>query len=114
MTCRASLKWFLRFSMSFGCKIVVGVLLLVDHSLSAESQLNGFPADPDFFPIGVWLQSPTRAANYQAIGVNTFVGLHEGPTEQQLAALARQKMFAISRQNDVGLTSANRHVIKAW
>jgi hypothetical protein len=101
--------------MSFGCKIVVGVMLLVGHSGSAgELQVNGFPTDAGFFPIGVWLQSPAHAANYKAIGVNTFVGLHEGPTEQQLAALAQQNMFAIAAQNDVGLKSVNRHIIKAW
>lgn len=101
--------------MSLGCKIVMGVLLLVGHSVSAgELQLDGFPTDADFFPIGVWLQSPTRAASYKAIGINTFVGLYEGPTEQQLAALARQHMFAVAEQNDVGLKSVNRNVIKAW
>jgi len=93
----------------------VGVLLLVGNSASAgESHVNGFPADADFFPIGVWLQSPTRAANYKAIGINTFVGLYEGPTEAQLAALARQGMFAVAGQNDIGLKSLNQHVIKAW
>ncbi len=101
--------------MSFGCRIVLGVLLLVGNSASAgELQVNGFPTDAGFFPIGVWLQSPTRAANYKAIGVNTFVGLHEGPTEKQLAALAQQDMFAVAGQNDIGLKSLNRHVIKAW
>jgi hypothetical protein len=60
------------------------------------------------------LQSPTLAANYKAIGINTFVGLHEGPTEKQLAALAQQDMFAVAGQNDIGLKSLNRHVIKAW
>ena len=102
-------------AMSFGCKIIVGVLLLVGHSVSVgELPVNGFPTDADFVPIGVWAQSPTRAANYKAIGINTFVGLHQGPTEAQLAALARQNMFAVAVQNDIGLKSLNRHVIKAW
>src|SRR6476619_2155291 len=102
-------------AMSLGCKIVMGVLLLVSHSVSAgELKPNGFPADADFFPIGVWLQSPTRAANYKAIGVNTFVGLYGGPTDQQLATLAQEHMFAVAEQNDVGLKSVNRRIIKAW
>jgi len=75
---------------------------------------NGFPADPGFFPLGVWLQSPKNAASYQAIGINTFVGLWEGPTEAQLAALAGHGMFAVAAQNEIGLGSANRGVIKAW
>lgn len=101
--------------MPFGFRIVVAVLLFVGASVSGgELQVNGFPTDANFFPIGVWLQSPTRAASYKAIGINTFVGLYEGPTEEQLAALARQHMFAVAGQNDVALKSVNRHVIKAW
>jgi hypothetical protein len=101
--------------MSLGCKMVVGTFLLVGGlGLAGELQVNGFPNEADFFPIGVWLQSPARAANYKAIGINTFVGLWEGPTEGQLAALANQHMFAVAEQNDVGLKSVNRHVIKAW
>ncbi|WP_439358218.1 hypothetical protein [Bradyrhizobium sp. DASA03007] len=101
--------------MPFRFSIVVTVLLFVGASVSGgELQVNGFPTDANFFPIGVWLQSPTRAASYKAIGINTFVGLYEGPTEEQLAALARQHMFAVAGQNDVALKSVNRHVIKAW
>lgn len=102
---------------SFGLKIVVGALLLVGHSASAgELPVNGFPTDDDFFPIGVWSQSPTPslAAKYKAIGINTFVWLSYGPTEEHLAALAQERMFAVTEQNEVGLTSVNRHVIKAW
>ena len=96
-------------------KIVAAILVLISSSLSAgELQVNGFPADANFFPIGVWMQSPIRAARYKAIGINTFVGLWEGPTEQQLAALARQDMYVVAEQNDVGLKSVNGHVIKAW
>ena len=31
--------------------------------------------DPAYFPTGVWLQSPLRVQAYQAIGINTYVGL---------------------------------------
>ena len=106
----------LRFQrMLLSRKIVVAILVLVSPPISAgELQVNGFPVDANFFPIGVWMQSPIRAASYKAIGINTFVGLWEGPTEQQLAALARQDMYVVAEQNDVGLKSVNRHVIKAW
>lgn len=98
--------------MPFGCRIVEGVLLLVGTSTSGgELQVNG---SANFFPIGVWLQSPTRAVNYKAIGINTFVGLYDGPTEETLAALARQYMFAVAGQNQLALKSVNRHLIKAW
>jgi hypothetical protein len=94
---------------------LVGVLLLASGSASAGCPYwSGFPTDSGFFPIGVWLQSPMRAAAYKAIGINTFVGLYQGPTEDQLAQLAKYDMFAVAEQNDVGLNSVNRHVIKAW
>lgn len=75
---------------------------------------NGFPIDPGFFPIGVWTQSPVSAPAYKAIGINTFVGLWKGPTEDQLATLTKYDMFVVASQNDVGLHSANRGIIKGW
>ena len=42
-------------------------------------------ADPQFFPIAVWLQDPSNAAKYRDIGINVYVGLWKGPTEAQLA-----------------------------
>jgi hypothetical protein len=61
------------------------VILAIFPSFAAVAYENGFPTDPGFFPIGVWLQSPANAPEYKAIGINTFVGLWEGPTELQLA-----------------------------
>ena len=114
--CYGKCTFSLRFQrMLLSRKIVVAILVLVSPPISAgELQVNGFPVDANFFPIGVWMQSPIRAASYKAIGINTFVGLWEGPTEQQLAALARQDMYVVAEQNDVGLKSVNRHIIKAW
>src|SRR5262249_12595813 len=60
------------------------VLLFSTFNAFACDCPNGFPKDPSFFPIGVWLQSPTRAMSYKAIGINTYVGLWDGPTENQL------------------------------
>ncbi len=75
---------------------------------------NGPSADASYFPIGVWLQSPTRANQYKAAGFNTYVGLWQGPTETQLSQLANAGMKAICHQNSVGLNSPNRGVIIAW
>jgi len=100
---------------SLGLKIVAGILLLVGHSAAAgELPVNGFPTDADFFPIGVWAQSTSLAAKYKAMGVNTFVALPDGPTEAQLATLAQQNMFAVTRQTDLSLKSPNGRVIRAW
>lgn len=90
-------------------------LLLVSYRAFAEVRYpNGFPSAAGFFPIGVWLQNPSNARRYQAIGINTFVGLWKGPTETQLADLAKYDMFTVASQNDLALTSGNRRVIKGW
>ena len=56
---------------------------------------NGPPADPSFFPIGVWLQSPHNAKAYRELGINLYVGLYGGPTEAQLEALEQAEMPVI-------------------
>jgi hypothetical protein len=89
-------------------------------ALRAESPYaqwtNGPPTDPNWFPIGVWLQSTStsRIAQYQAAGFNIYVGLWQGPTEAQLSNLKSRGMKAICSQNSVGLNSANRDVIIGW
>jgi hypothetical protein len=80
----------------------------------AAAYKNGFPADPNFFPIGVWLQSPRNAAEYKAIGVNTFVGISGGASEAGLAALAREGLFAAAMQDRVVLDAPDSRVIRAW
>ena len=64
---------------------------------------NSLPADGSFFPLAVWLQSPNNAERYKAAGINVYVGLWQGPTEEQLAALKKAKMPVICDQNDVAL-----------
>ena len=66
------------------------------------------------FPIGVWLQSPSNAAKYQAAGINFYVGLWQGPTEEQLAALKAAKMPVICEQNAVGLAHKDDPTIIGW
>jgi hypothetical protein len=73
-----------------------------------------FLADPDVFPIAVWLQSPARAADYKAIGINLYVGLWRGPTEAQLADLKRRGMRVVCAQNDVGLKHLDDATIAGW
>ncbi|MFQ6099106.1 MAG: hypothetical protein ACE5O2_15350, partial [Armatimonadota bacterium] len=75
---------------------------------------NGPPSDPTFFPIAVWLQAPKNAPKYKAIGINVFVGLWKGPTEEQLAALKAAGMRVICAQNEVGLKHGDDDVIIGW
>jgi hypothetical protein len=74
---------------------------------------NNRPADPKWFPLAVWLQSPHNAERYRDIGINLYVGLYDGPTKPQLDALERAKMPAICHQNDVGLAYRG-DVIVGW
>jgi hypothetical protein len=104
-------------SLRFIRRVFLGALLISNAFDSTSAQApypNGFPIDSRFYPIGVWLQSPSHARNYKGIGINTFVGLWNGPTEAQLAELAKNGMFVVAAQNEVALTSANRGIIKGW
>src|SRR5437879_1220542 len=85
-----------RFVELLGICIVAGVWMT---EMSAEAEASspanethtnwtrGTFSDPKFFPLAVWLQSPANAARYRAAGINTFVALWKGPTEEQLKAL---------------------------
>lgn len=94
-------------------------VLALGSTLCAAAQTqatwqHGPPTDPAFFPIAVWLQSPANAARYQAAGINTYVGLWRGPTEDQLAALKAAGMKVICDQNDVGLAHRDDPTIIGW
>ena len=52
---------------------------------------HGPSSDPGFFPIAVWLQSPSNARAYADIGINTFVGLYQGPTEVAAGGARRRR-----------------------
>ena len=75
---------------------------------------HGPPQDPSFFPIAVWLQPPDKAGAYLAAGVNTYVGLWEGPTEEQLAALKRAGMKLVCEQNEVARRHLDDPTIVGW
>lgn len=70
--------------------------------------------DDDSFPIAVWLQAPRNAPRYRAIGINLYVGLWKGPTEEQLAELERHGMRVICSQNTFARSQLDRRVIAGW
>ena len=74
----------------------------------------GPPTDPSWFPIGVWLQEPSLARRYEALGVNTYVGLWEGPTEAQLDALRAAGMKVVCGLNRVSAGRLDDPSIIAW
>lgn len=75
---------------------------------------HGPPADPGYFPIAVWLQSPRNAEKYKAAGINLYVGLWKGPTEEQLDALRAAGMPVVCSQNRVGMAHKDDPLIVAW
>lgn len=73
------------------------------------------PSDPNFFPIAVWDQDPTRsrngatnATNFRNVGVNTFAGLWDfpggGTSGAKLSAIKAAGMYALA--GDSGISSA--------
>ena len=70
--------------------------------------------DPGYFPIAVWLQDPADAAAYKKAGVNLYVGLWQGPTEEQLALLREAGVQTICYQNDIGLKYIGDPIIVGW
>jgi len=75
---------------------------------------HGPPADENYFPIAVWLQDPKMAPRYKAAGINLYVGLWNGPTEEQLAALKAVGMPVICDQNALGLKHKDDATIVGW
>jgi hypothetical protein len=85
-----------------------------EQKLGYEQWRNGPSSEKDFFPIAVWLQSPRNADRYSDLGINTYVGLWRGPTDEQLLQLKKAGMKVICSQNDLALKSANNDVIIGW
>ncbi len=98
----------------FRALVVSTVLGLFAAGPAGAGQTPSTLDDPDFFPIGVWLQGPHNAERYKAIGINTYVGLWDGPTAEQLASLKKVGLFVVADQNDVALASPDNDIIVAW
>jgi hypothetical protein len=75
---------------------------------------NGPPSDPSFFPISVWLQDPSEAQAYAAIGVNQFIGLWQGPTAQQISDLGAASMPVLCDQNATALADKSNKILRGW
>ncbi|MEW6157774.1 MAG: hypothetical protein AB1813_10095 [Verrucomicrobiota bacterium] len=106
-----------RIFCAFICASLISVVAAQtnagDQSLYARWP-NGPSADPAFFPIAVWLQHPKNALRFKAAGINLYVGLWRGPTEEQLSALQSAGMRVICSQNAVGLANKNNPIIAGW
>lgn len=74
----------------------------------------GYPADASYFPIGVWMQNPANAERFEAVGVNHFVGLWQGPTDEQLANARAASMPVVCEQAGVWQESLDNGDIQGW
>jgi len=74
----------------------------------------GPPRTPDHFPLAVWLQAPANAERYGAIGINTYVAVYRGPTEEHLDALDKAGIRLICGQNERSLRFRDRPTIVGW
>ncbi len=79
-----------------------------------EKYKNGPPADPNFFPILVWLQSPSNAVKYKAAGFNTYFGLHKGPSAGQIETLKAAGMYLVCEMNEEALKHRDDKTIIGW
>jgi len=75
---------------------------------------HGFPPDSAFFPIGVWMQNPINAARYQAVGINHYVGLWQGPTDEQFTAVVAAGMHVVCEQAGVWQAHLDSATIQGW
>jgi hypothetical protein len=95
--------------------VLAGTICAQEVSKGPYAKWSRGPAGgADFFPIAVWLQSPHNAARYQAAGINVYIGLWQGPTEEQLAQLKAAGMRVICAQNDVALRHLDDPTIVGW
>ena len=75
---------------------------------------NGPSTDPNFFPIGVWLQSPNHIQEFKNIGINMFIGFWGSLDQTSLSDFSSGTMPVVPDQNSVGLTSPQNKWIQAW
>ncbi len=84
--------------------------------ISAAGPAAAMPSDTGFFPIAVWLQSPSNASAYKNAGINLYVGLWEGPTKEQLDQLTSAAMPVLCDQNAFALANIEKYknTIAGW
>lgn len=102
--------------------IAVALLVVVPPTSTAaaakgspyDQWSNGPSNDPRFFPIGVWMQSPSHIQEFKKIGINMFVGFWGHLDQRSLRQFANARMPLIANQNSIGLTSTQNRWIEGW
>lgn len=94
---------------------ILGSVRAAGAQTSPYSQWTYGPStNPNFFPIGVWLQSAVHAQEFQNIGVNMFIGFYGDLDAASMTTFGSSKMPVVPTQNSVGLTSPQRSWIWGW
>ncbi|HUF63761.1 MAG TPA: hypothetical protein VMN36_16915 [Verrucomicrobiales bacterium] len=105
---------FLRAFLSVGLLASFVPRASAEEERSAYVWERGPSRDEAYFPIAVWLQQPRSAVHFREAGINLYVGLWQGPTQEQLDTLARAGMHVICAQNSIGLENRENPVIVGW
>jgi hypothetical protein len=69
---------------------------------------------PDSWIVSVWMQNPINAARFRDAGINLFAGLWNGPTDDQMATLARASMPVIAHQSGVWKAYTSSATPRGW
>jgi hypothetical protein len=103
-----------KFTRPAALILIAAIFVWSASSLSAASLWTNGVVPSNQFPIAVWLQNPNSAERFKAAGINLYVGLYRGPTEEQLATLSRAGMRVICSQNARSLAFTNNPTIVGW
>jgi hypothetical protein len=75
---------------------------------------NGLSASVSYVPIGVWMQSPENAEWFREAGMNLFIGLWEGPTDDQLDQLGAAGSTTFCGQTGVWQSRLDDRAMSGW
>ncbi|MDD2797377.1 MAG: hypothetical protein PHV20_02165 [Bacteroidales bacterium] len=75
---------------------------------------NGPSSESNYFPIAVWWQDVSRAAEYKKIGINYYLYLGIQPKASQLATLAAQSIDVACVSNEEVVNSPDNHIVRMW
>ena len=96
--------------MNKAYSIFLCLIFIINHSF-AQNTLPVNP-DPNFFPIGVWVQGGRNAQAYRNNGINMVVGATINKPELELYKKAGMKV--IGHMNEYGLKNLDDPTIYGW
>ena len=93
---------------------ILCIFLLPGTFSFGQQNVGSIAKDPNYFPIGVWVQSPSNAVAYKSAGINMFVGMWGGLNQEKLDGLKKAGVKVICDQNEFGLANLKDTTIYAW